>query len=76
MTDHVDTINKWVVRFGEEQIEFANFSAAVSYADSLALRRALIKQIDPIHQLIELGENKHKRISEYQADDHGCSFDA
>lgn len=50
----------WVVRFDQEQLEFANFTAAVTYADSLALRRTLVKRITPEQQLIELSEDNRK----------------
>lgn len=50
----------WLVRFDSEQMEFANFTAAVTYADSLALRRTLVKRITPGQQLIELSEDKRK----------------
>ncbi len=55
-----ETCATWVVRFDQEQLEFANFTAAVTYADSLALRRTLVKRITPEQQLIELSEDNRK----------------
>ncbi|HEY9732000.1 MAG TPA: hypothetical protein V6C89_08810 [Drouetiella sp.] len=55
-----DRCGNWLVRFDAEQLEFANFTAAVTYADSLALRRTLVKRISPDQQLIELSEDKRK----------------
>lgn len=55
-----DASRSWMVRFDSEQLEFANFTAAVTYADSLALRRTLVKRITPEQQLIELSEDKRK----------------
>ncbi|HEY9679306.1 MAG TPA: hypothetical protein V6C76_14965 [Drouetiella sp.] len=55
----------WVVRFDKEQIEFKNFTSAVTYADSLALRRTLVKQIDPVQQLIDLVEDKRRMNYEF-----------
>ncbi|MFN8553748.1 MAG: hypothetical protein U0103_19925 [Candidatus Obscuribacterales bacterium] len=55
-----DASRNWMVRFDSEQLEFANFTAAVTYADSLASRRTLVKRITPEQQLIELSEDKRK----------------
>jgi hypothetical protein len=60
MNEQTDPPSSWVVRFDAEQIEFQNFSAAVTYADSLALRRTLVKHIDPVQQLIDLAEDRRK----------------
>lgn len=56
----------WLVRFDSEQLEFANFTAAVTYADSLALRRTLVKRITPEEQLIELSEDKRRMGYEFE----------
>lgn len=65
MNNESGTLDNWVVRFDREQIEFKNFMAAVSYADSLALRRTLVKHIDPELQLIELAEDSRRMSYEF-----------
>jgi hypothetical protein len=70
MNNHTDPPASWVVRFDAEQIEFQNFSDAVTYADSLALRRTLVKHIDPVQQLIELAEDRRRMNYQFEYQVH------
>ena len=73
MNSKSEPLENWVVQFDTERMEFKNFGAAITYADSLALSRALVKHIDPAQQLIELTENRQKLNYEFDYYVHRAS---